>query len=407
MVPLHFNFKDIFRAPKLAFATKKIWIHFSALFYGLFIYNVLTYVAALLSNIDIKQVWYAYHFFPCPYGSIMPMDFNWYSWVLYWIGIASIVILWYLTFGAVSKITIEQLRGNDFYSRKEAWGFVGKNWKAMVASPIALIILVIILFVGGMILGAWQEIPYVGELTTSLLLIPVFIVSLFFVLSIIIIFISFVLSPAIVGTTKNDTFETMFELYSTFTSQSWRYIVYQFILFIIQPIATIIFFIFSFISLRVIFNAYYYASKIVHTPDKLQTIFSLGKKYIPHCPFYQYLPAWCKDAYFSLMNIDMPFGCGNYTQNLIAEPNWAISLSGLFVGLGFTLIILFIIAYYETIFSVGQTLIYTILRMKKDDENLLEVFDEDFEEPIIPERDDFEMEDDDDDDDDDDDEDDD
>lgn len=386
MVPLHFNFKDIFRAPKLGFAVKKIWIHFSALFYGMLIYNVLTYLAALLSGINLEEVWLTYHFFPCPFGSVLPMDFNWYSWILYWVGIGAIAILWFLAFGAVSKVTIEQLRGNDFYSRKESWSFVGKHWKAMIASPIALIILMIILFVGGMILGAWQEIPYVGELTTSLLLIPVYIVALFFVLLTIIIFISFFLTPAIVSSTKNDTFETMFELFSTFTSQSWRFIVYEVILAIIKPIAVIIFFAFTFISLRVIYTAYYYGAKIVHIPDKMQTLFTLGKKYIPHCPLYQFMPDQCKLAYQYLMNFDMPLVNvgGEFSQNIIAEPGWTVTLSGFFVGFGLTLLILFIWAYSQTINSVGQTIIYTVLRMKKDDENLLEIFDEDFEEPIIP-----------------------
>ncbi|HDM42903.1 MAG TPA: hypothetical protein ENG29_00775 [Firmicutes bacterium] len=382
MVSLYFDIRDIFRAVKLGFAAKKIWIHFTYLFYGLLIYDILTYIAAKISGYDLAIMWHTYHFFPCPFSKAYPMDFTVGGDILYWIGVAVMVILWFLASAAVGKITIEQLRGNDFYSRKEAFNFIKKNWKAVIFSPIALIILMVILFVGGMVVGAWQEIPYVGEITTNLLAIPIFIVSLFFVLLVAVIALSFIMTPAVVATTKNDTFETMFELFSSLTSQPWRIVIYDILLWIIAPLGTALFFIASFLGIKVMFATYYYASEIIHTPEKVNTLFAYAMQYLPNLPFIKSLSPCCQNFYNWLTLI--PAGIPNFKPVFYETLNWSMHLSGFILGLTFTLILLFIASYLLTINSVGQVIIYTIVRKKKDDENLLEMLDEEFEEPIIP-----------------------
>jgi hypothetical protein len=382
MILLHFDIRDIFRAVKIGFAAKKIWIHFSYLFYGLLIYDILIYLGARISGYDIKAMWQAYHFFPCPYSPVFPIHFNLIGSIMFWVGVAVMVILWFLASAAVGKITIEQLRGNDFYSRKEAWSFIKKNWKAVILSPIALILLMVILFVGGMIVGAWQEIPYVGEIITSLLSIPIFIVSLFFVLLVAVILLSFIMTPAIVASTKNDTFETMFELFSSLTGQPWRIILYNTLLWIIAPIGTALFFIASLFGLKVIFACYYYASTIIHTPEKVNTLFAYALQYMPNLPFVKALCPLCQKFYSYLVLI--PAGIPNFKIVFYETMSWSIHLSGFILGLSLTLIYLFVASYCLTVNSVGQVLIYTIVRKKKDDENLLEMLDEELEEPVIP-----------------------
>ncbi|MGQ9706163.1 MAG: hypothetical protein ACUVWP_04065 [bacterium] len=382
MISLHFDIRDIFRAVKLGFAAKKIWVHFTYLFYGLLIYDILTYLGAKISGYNIEEMWQAYHFFPCPYSPTFPIKFNIIGEIMFWVGIAVMIILWFLSSAAVGKITIEQLRGNDFYSRKEARDFIRKNWKAVIFSPIALILLMVILFVGGMIVGAWQEIPYVGEITTSLLSIPIFIVSLFFVLLVVVIFLSFIMTPAIVSTTKNDTFETMFELFSSLTSQPWRIVVYNILLWIIAPLGTALFFIASLFGIKVMFACYYYVSSLIHTPEKVNTLFAYALQYVPNLPFINNLPPFWQKFYSYLVLV--PAGVPNFKPVFYETINWNIHLSGLILGLAFTLIYLFVASYLLTVNSVGQVLIYTIVRKKKDDENLLEMLDEELEEPVVP-----------------------
>ena len=55
---------------------------------------------------------------------------------------------------------VKQLKGNDFYSSRDAWSFVFKHWKAVIFSPItiSLIILFFLLFSG--FFAALSYIPY-------------------------------------------------------------------------------------------------------------------------------------------------------------------------------------------------------------------------------------------------------
>lgn len=415
MVPLHFNFKDIFRAPKMGFSAKKIWIHFSALFYGLLIYDILVYLGGVLSGNKFLDMWRAMHFFPCPFASAFKTSaflWTWYADILFYVGVAVIAILTFLASAAVAKVTIEQLRGNDFFSRKEAWTFVRKHWRSIIFTPVALVVLIAILFIGGMIVGAWQCIPYVGELTTSLLTIPIFVVALFFVFLVVVTLSSFLLTPAIVACTKNDTFETSFELFSTMSSQSWRLIIYQIILNIIRVAATWLFALAAILGVRVMFNAYYWSAWLISSTDKVEQVFAYAAGFLPNLPrlcmlkckalfpwlnqtvdSFGNLLAWCtsgKGIFKGLPNLllGLESKYANldffYRVDIPSDWSWAYWISGFIVGLAFTLIMIFVISYSLSTNSVGQTLIYTILRKKKDDENLLEFFDEEFQEPIIP-----------------------
>lgn len=415
MVPLHFNFKDVFRAPKLGFSAKKIWIHFTAFFYSLLIYNILVYLGGVLSGNKFLDMWRVMHFFPCPLSSAFKshaFSWTWYADILFWVGIAFIAILWFLASAAVAKVTIEQLRGNDFFSRKEAWTFVRKHWRSIIFTPIALVVLMIILFIGGMIVGAWQCIPYVGELTTSLLTIPIFVVAIFFVFLVVVTLSSILLTPAIVSCTKNDTFETSFELFSTMSSQSWRLVTYEIILVVIRAAATWLFALATILGVRVMFNAYYWSAKLISTTDKAEQVFAYAAGYLPNIPalwlskvkaLFPWLNltfdrlgdvmAWCttgtgifKGLPNLILGLESDYVNLNffYQVELPADWSWAYWISGFIVGLAFTLIMLFVISYSCSVNSVGQTIIYTVLRKKKDDENLLEFFDEESQEPIIP-----------------------
>jgi hypothetical protein len=78
MKEMHFDYRDVFRAPRLALSLKKIWIHFLALVWGLFFYNILTYLAIFIAgasqgaSIDLYMLIKAgalnYGFFPCPFA---------------------------------------------------------------------------------------------------------------------------------------------------------------------------------------------------------------------------------------------------------------------------------------------------------------------------------------------------
>ena len=62
---LHFDIRDIFRAPRLALSGKKIWIFIVGNIVGYVSYWILTYVAFALAGINFSQAWSDYGLYPC------------------------------------------------------------------------------------------------------------------------------------------------------------------------------------------------------------------------------------------------------------------------------------------------------------------------------------------------------
>jgi hypothetical protein len=54
------------------------------------------------------------------------------------------------------------------------------------------------------------------------------------------------------------------------------------------------------------------------------------------------------------------------------ELSWSGDVSAFLLGVAFIAAVLFVVSYGLSTFSVGQSIIYVILRQKKDDQNLLE-----------------------------------
>ncbi|MFQ6674976.1 MAG: hypothetical protein ACE5LH_01380, partial [Fidelibacterota bacterium] len=157
---LHFDFRDIFRAPRLALSGKKIWTMLEANVVGYAVYWVLTYVALAVSGGPFSLAWDKYGLYPCLVGN----DGNWVSYVIWIAGL----ILWLaaLVLGstAVARITYKQLKGDEFYSSGDAWRFVKKHWHAPVFTHISVAIIALFFVVMAVIFALIGKIPYLGEL---------------------------------------------------------------------------------------------------------------------------------------------------------------------------------------------------------------------------------------------------
>ena len=66
---LHFDIRDIFRAPRLALSGKKIWIFILGNIVGYVSYWILTYVAFAIAGINFSQSWSDYGLYPCLFGN--------------------------------------------------------------------------------------------------------------------------------------------------------------------------------------------------------------------------------------------------------------------------------------------------------------------------------------------------
>jgi len=352
----YFDIRDIFRAPRLALSGKKLFIQASGLVCGYVGFLILTYIAHLLSDRRLSEIWGSFGLFPV-------YDFSFrgfFPWLIFVIGCGWFISIFLLSNAAVGKLTYEQLKGDEFYSTKDSVKFLKKNWKTVLLSPLSILALVIILLICGVIIGLLGKIPYLGELGLGIFYgIPIFVVALFTAYTLFIFFLALLMTPAIVATTKEDVFEIIVQLFSSIWSQPWRYFVYTGLSGLLAKLGAFVFGYFCFRGVQLV-----NWSVGILMKDKLSEIIegALGYLTVPSSILY----------FFSNIFPGIRFAY------LIPEPgwgaglNWSKGIAAFLIGITFILIIFVVVSYALATLSVGQTLTYIILRKKKDDENLLE-----------------------------------
>jgi hypothetical protein len=158
MTGFYFDVRDVFRAPRLALSAKKILLQFIGFVVGYLGYLIFTYLAFISSGVEFSKIWKYHGLFPL---SGFPFE-EWYSWGIFLFGCLIALICWLLASTMVGKVTYEQLKGDDFYSSKEALRFLKKHWTPAFLSPLSLLAFIAFLLICGIIIGLLGKIPYVA-----------------------------------------------------------------------------------------------------------------------------------------------------------------------------------------------------------------------------------------------------
>jgi len=356
MSKFYFDIRDVFRAPRLALSGKKILLQFVGLLSGYLFYLLFTYLAFLSSGSSFSETWEYHGLFPLT-------DFpfvEWYSWAIFLVGCLLAVVCWLLASAMVGKVTYEQLKGDDFYSSKEAFRFLRRHWGPVLLSPFSMLGFIAFLIICGIIVGLLGKIPYLGELGIGIFyLVPLFAAALFLAYVILIFFVSLLLSPAVVATLKEDTFETIVQIFSTVWNQAWRYFSYTAVVGAMSKVGIFVFGYFSFRAVQLI-----HLTCGIFMKEKLADITEEALSYIT-------LPPHLLDYFSNIFaGINFRFHLPEIGPGIYL--NWSGEISAFLIAISLILIIFMVLSYGLAIVSTGQTLVYIILRKKKDDENLLE-----------------------------------
>ncbi len=365
MFKLHFNYKDVFRAGRLGFSAKKMWIQFLGFLLAYAGYIILAYLAHMAGGLTLANIWDTYHLVP-----LYPAGLVWYSWVIWAVGLIYWVAM-VLVFGvAISKVTYEQLKGDEFFEIKEAIKFAFSTGKSAIIAPFVLILFVIVLVIMGVILSLIGSIPYFGELFVLVFTIPTFAVSLFIMYLFVVFVVSIIIGPAIVGTTKGDTFDTLFEAFSVLNDQPWRLVCYEVLLTAIKIVGVGIL---AFFSAKAIFFAHDILG--IFMGSKINDIFINAAYYVKIN-----IPAICPEPCIRWFTLFLErIGMINLLyppEYITVDLHWAKVISSFGFGMIYYLIVLFVMSLGASIFWSGNTIIFTVLVKKKDDKNLLEVKEE-------------------------------
>ena len=365
MSELHFDFRDVFRAGRYGFSSKKLTVHFMGLALAYLIYEVLVYVSLLIVGGNaLQDFWNEYALVPvCP---IVDYELKPVTVSAMWLGLLVFFVIFYSTSTMVSKITIQQLRGDSFFSMKEAASFLKHHWKAVFGAFVGLIIVFVLCMLVPIVVGLLGKIPWAGKVivTFSSLLMPfAFFIGLLMVYLFVILSVSLFFVPAVVAAADTDTFETIYQHFSIVWNQPWRIVVYEFLLFCLKLICLPIWIISCLCGIGLMMlpiryllpedmilfigNANKWLGKLMNEISALPLVRNVGV-------FDTIAPSNATVAQLSTFD------------------GFFITLTSVFITLSLLFVAGLIVAYLFSIASVGNTIIYAILRRRSDGVNLLE-----------------------------------
>ena len=371
MVELYFDFRDIFRAGRYGFDVKKILVHLFGLILGYLIYEILVYASLFVAGGSaVKQFWDTYALLPvCP---VVDYAFEDITIGAMWLGTFVLFVFFFLTSTMVSKITIEQLRGDHFFSMKASWEFARKRWKSVFGTLVGLIVILVILALIPTFVGLLGKIPTVGRfilMFASVLTPFAFFIGLLMAYLLVGLGVSLFFAPSVVAAADSDAFETAYQHLAMLWNQPWRVLIYEVLLFGVKVICTPIWLIFCLIGFALAMLPIHFLN-----PTDMQHIMWQADRWLGGS--IDRLTALPYMEHFKIFDI------GSELTNLPITLN----ITAIFMTLSLLFIAGLVIAYLFSIASSGNTLIYTILRRRVDGENLLEVEDEeDVSVPVAPE----------------------
>ena len=366
MVQMRFDYRDIFRSPRLAFSLQRVWIQFVGMGVGYIGYLILTYVSLLTAGASLPTSWEKYGLLPCLYAA--GGSFPWYAWIVFAIGCLFLVAAYLVTSTAVSRAVYMMLKGNNFYTWREAFKVAFKKIGSTLMTPVAMIILILCFVIGAWVVGLLGRIPYVGWLGLSLFTFFWMAAALFLFFLAIVFGVSLILVPAILATTDEDAFEAVFQTFSSAWGQPWRFVLYEFMTVALTLVS---------------FGILAFAVKRAFFIMKALFAFAMGDKFINLAAHGMYLlQKWVLLSQDLITSLFGPVAPAIYfvREFYPLELSPVLTISAYLFAISMVIVGGWVLAYGLSTFNVGNTLTYLVMRKKKDDENLLERKDKEEEE---------------------------
>ena len=371
---LYFDVRDIFRAPRLALSGKKIWIFIVGNLAGFILYWVFSYLALAMAGVSFTSALGQYGLYPCLFGN----EAEWYVWVTYFIGIEAWIIALYLASTAVSRVTLKQLKGNDFFSAGDAWAYVQKHWHPVVFAPVSILLILVFFLMFAGLFAFMGKIPFLGEFIFVIPYLFYFFGSVFTIYTAFVLLVSLHYTPAIVGAYEEDTMGTVFQSYSITWSQPWRVIGYHIVLILLLKIAVPIFTFFWYAGyglVNYVFGCeWFMGAKFTAIMDYAVSLVCPGS--------FCTIGSGCfSGGCISACLTDCFSGCISFLNCSVPALAGPLSgtetVAGVILGISLFLVGLSILSYGLSIVTVAETIMFIIFKKKSDDDDLLERKDED------------------------------
>ena len=359
----YFDFRDIFQVIRYGFSGRKIAVHFVGLVLAYLIYQILVYLSLfVVGNTAAQDFWNKYGLLPVSPFSDAGLTQT--TEIAMWIGVVCFACLFFFASTVASKITVEQLRGDTFFSVGDAVTFLKAHWKSVLGAFIGLLLIQIFLALIPLSIAGLGKLPVIGKpfLTISSLLMPIgFFLGVLIALIAVVFGVSLLFVPAVVATTGADAFETIYQQFAIVWNQPWHTVCYEVMLFLIKLVFVPIWAFFCLAGFSIIMLP----MSILHAGQT---------EHIVACA-----NLWLGGAIEKLTMLPYAnaFGILNIGMAMKEASAFTTTVTAIFLTLTILMMGGLVIAYLFSIASAGNTIVYLILRKKIDGHNLLKPSDMD------------------------------
>ncbi len=368
---LRFNFIDLFHANRLALSLRRILLQFLGLVVGYAGYYFLTLISLLLAGLSWNQIWSQFGIFPCLFAA-QAATASFLSKVVFGLGCVYFIFVTMMANTAVSRSAFMKMKGNNFYTLREALGFALRKSGSMILTPVGIGVLIFATLSVVWLIGLLGRIPLAGELGIALFASVWIITAGFIIFLFVVAGTATIFTPAILATTDEDTFEAIFQSFSTTWTQPWRMLAYVAIVLTLSAS--------GFVMLAVfVKRAFLFMNALMAA--------SMGDKYLGLVSQAQHLlqkwTAAIHDTVYGLFGALAPYVF--FTHDFPAqELPPVVQGSAYLMTVNFLLAGALVFSYFLTTFNVGNTICFLVVRKKKDGENLLTRHEDDLDKTKEP-----------------------
>ncbi|RKU18633.1 hypothetical protein C6500_12525 [Candidatus Poribacteria bacterium] len=360
-----FDFRDIFQVIRYGFSGRKIAVHFIGLVLAYLIYETLVYLSLIVvGGSAARDFWNTYALLPLPpFGDAgLPQTTE----IAMWIGMVSFACIFFLASTVASKITIEQLRGDFFFSVGDALTFLRGHWKSVFGAFIGLLLIQILLAIVPLSIAGIAKLPAVGKpflMLTSLFMPIGFFFGLLMALIAIVFSASLLFVPAVAATTGADAFEIIYQQFTMVWNKSWLLVCYEAMLLLIKLIFVPIWAFFCLAGFSIVMLP----TRLFHT-EVMQQLMGYANLWLGGT-----VEKIAALPYINSLGV-FNTGIGDQMPTLTGIAAVTTPVAAIFLTITLLMGAGLVIAYLFSIASAGNTVIYAIVRKKLDGQDLLVPF---------------------------------
>ncbi len=361
---MYFDFRDIFKALRVAFSFQRIWTNTLGLLMAYGVYVIFAYISLLISGMSLGVAIEQFGILPVLIGESFPII----SWIFFGIGVLAAGVLLLVTNTAIARLVYMHLRNEFFYTWRQAFRFAFKKILSIIGAYLTFLFMIAFFVIGALVMGLIGRIPAIGEWLNALLTIPYIFAGMLLAFIVLVALVSIYIIPAILATMDEDALGGVFHSFSIVYNQPWRFAIYSWLAGILEIIG---------------FAMYAFFIKVGYVVFATLFNIGMGEK------FYRI----SETALAWLQNLVAPFHpaimgfWGQFSKIIyFSHPHAVQSLSGVeTIAAVMMTLFLFLMGvsvwgYAEATGNAGVTLSFLVLYKKQEDENLLEREDEELKE---------------------------